>query len=210
MDTATNETSAQPVFCSPRSPRLAFRAPISTIVCVNCASTSSAMVMTSGKSKRSLYPQFRHKRHGRRLSSILCLTRANQPCAIPPLRRRSTAATLFSRPGSRFASKHLFADEFGEFPSLEWFHDDFACVQKDGGHGALHFGVARRGASLMLGLQDRVLVPVIGRHRNAPDVSWLIKFDPAVQRVRGIDIDNPSRSASIRQISDNRDFHSNT
>jgi hypothetical protein len=31
-----------------------------------------------------------------------------------------------------------------------------------------------------------------------------------VQRVRGIDIDNPSRSASIRQISDNRDFHSNT
>ena len=35
----------------------------------------------------------------------------------------------------------------------------------------------------MLGLQDRDLVPVVGQHRHAPDVSWLIKFNPEVQRV---------------------------
>jgi len=60
----------------------------------------------------------------------------------------------------------------------------------------------------MLGLQDRGLVPVIGRHGHAPDVLWLIKFDPAVQRVLRIDIDNPSRSTLIRQVDVNRDSYS--
>src|ERR1019366_563359 len=58
------------------------------------------------------------------------------------------------------------------------------------------------------GLQDRGLVPVIGRHGHAPDVSWLIQFDPAVQQVLRIDIDNPSRSTLIRQVDLNRDSHS--
>jgi hypothetical protein len=43
----------------------------------------------------------------------------------------------------------------------------------------------------MLGLQGRGLVPVIGRHGHAPNVPWFIQFDPAVQRVLRIDIDNP-------------------
>ena len=65
-----------------------------------------------------------------------------------------------------------------------------------------------RSTSLAPGFQDRGLVPVIGRHGHAPDVSWLIKFDPAVQRVLRIDIDNPSRSTLIRQVDVNRDSHS--
>ena len=67
---------------------------------------------------------------------------------------------------------------------------------------------ARRSTSLTPGFQDRGLVPVIGRHGHAPDVSWLIKFDPAVQRVLRIDIDNPSRSTLVRQVDVNRDSHS--
>jgi hypothetical protein len=59
----------------------------------------------------------------------------------------------------------------------------------------------------MLGLQDRGLVPVIGQHGHAPDVSWLIKFDPAAQRVLRIDIDNPSRSTLVRLVDVNRDSH---
>src|ERR1035437_6191955 len=62
----------------------------------------------------------------------------------------------------------------------------------------------------MLGRQERGLVPVIGRHGHAPDVSWLIKFDPAAQRVLRIDIDNPSRSPLVRQVDMNRDSHSTT
>ena len=62
----------------------------------------------------------------------------------------------------------------------------------------------------MLGLQDRGLVPVIRRHGHAPDVSWLIKFDPAVQWVLSIDIDNPSRRTLIRQVDVNRDSHPTT
>src|ERR1035437_8872980 len=58
--------------------------------------------------------------------------------------------------------------------------------------------------------QDRGFVPVIGRHGHAPNVSWLIKFDPAVQRVLRIDIDNPSRSTLIRQVDVNRDSHPTT
>jgi hypothetical protein len=46
----------------------------------------------------------------------------------------------------------------------------------------------------------RVCCPVIGRQRHSPNVSWLIKFNPAVPRVLGIDIDNPSRSTLIRQV----------
>ncbi len=65
-----------------------------------------------------------------------------------------------------------------------------------------------RSRPLTPGFQDRGLVPVIGRHGNAPDVSWLIKFDPAVQRVLRIDIDNPSRRTLIRQVDVNRDSHS--
>ncbi len=67
---------------------------------------------------------------------------------------------------------------------------------------------ARRSTSLTPGFQDRDLVPVIGRHGHAPDVSWLIKFDPAVQRVLRIDIDNPSRSTLVRQVDVNRDSYS--
>jgi len=52
------------------------------------------------------------------------------------------------------------------------------------------------------------LFPVVGRQRHSPNVSWLIKFDPAVQRVLRIDIDNPSRSTLIRQVDANRDSHS--
>src|ERR1035437_2972560 len=62
-------------------------------------------------------------------------------------------------------------------------------------------------ADLVLGLQDRGLVPVIGRHGHAPNVPWFIQFDPAVQRVLRIDIDNPSRSTLIRQVDVNRDSH---
>jgi hypothetical protein len=62
----------------------------------------------------------------------------------------------------------------------------------------------------MPGLQGRYLFPVVERHGHAPDVSWLIKFDPAVQRVLRIDIDNPSRSTLIRQVDVNRDSHSTT
>ena len=61
----------------------------------------------------------------------------------------------------------------------------------------------------MLGPQDRGLVPVVGRHGHAPDVAWFIQFDPAVQRVFGLDVDNPRRSTLIRQVDVNRDSHSN-
>ena len=37
---------------------------------------------------------------------------------------------------------HFFSDQFGELPNFEWFHDDFVRLQKNGGHGALHVGVA--------------------------------------------------------------------
>src|SRR5208282_3951684 len=67
---------------------------------------------------------------------------------------------------------------------------------------------ARRSTSLTPGLQDRGLVPVIGRHWHAPDVSWLIEFDPAAQRVLRIDIDNPSPSTLVRQVDVNRDSYS--
>ena len=59
-------------------------------------------------------------------------------------------------------------------------------------------------------LQGRCLFLVIGRQRHSPNVSWLIKFDPAMQRVSRIDVDNPSRSTLIRQVDVNRDFHSTT
>ena len=58
--------------------------------------------------------------------------------------------------------------------------------------------------------QGRCLFPIIRRQRHSPNVSWLIKFDPAVQRVLRIDIDNLSRSARIRQVDVNRDSHSAT
>ena len=45
-------------------------------------------------------------------------------------------------PASRFVSKHLFAKKVSEFTSFEWFHDDLIGFQKDGGHGALHVGIA--------------------------------------------------------------------
>ncbi len=68
----------------------------------------------------------------------------------------------------------------------------------------------RRSTSLTPSLQVRCLFPVVRRHAHAPDVSWLIQFDPAVQRVLRIDIDNPSRSMLIRQVDVNRDSHSTT
>src|ERR1019366_6094779 len=37
-----------------------------------------------------------------------------------------------------------------------------------------------------------------------------IQFDPAVQRVLRIDVDNPSRSTLIRQVDVNRDSHPTT
>ena len=46
----------------------------------------------------------------------------------------------------------------------------------------------------------RVCCPVIGRQRHSPNVSWLIKFDPAVPRILGIDIHNLSRGTLIRQV----------
>src|ERR1700690_3717633 len=45
-------------------------------------------------------------------------------------------------PGSRFASEHLVAEEFGEFPGFEWFHDDFVRFEKDSVHSALHVGIS--------------------------------------------------------------------
>jgi hypothetical protein len=42
----------------------------------------------------------------------------------------------------------------------------------------------------------------------SPDVSRLIKFDPAVQRVLRIDINNPSGNTLIRYVDVNRDAHS--
>jgi hypothetical protein len=40
------------------------------------------------------------------------------------------------------ASEQLVVDEISELPSLERFHDDFICFQKDGVHRTLHVGVA--------------------------------------------------------------------
>jgi hypothetical protein len=61
----------------------------------------------------------------------------------------------------------------------------------------------------MLSLQDRGLVPVVRRQGHSPNVSRLIECDPAVQRVLGIDIDNPSPGTLIRQVGVNPDSHSN-
>src|ERR1035437_7316655 len=60
------------------------------------------------------------------------------------------------------------------------------------------------------GLQGRCLGPVVREQRDSPNVSWLIKFDPALQRVLRIDIDTPSRSTLVRQVDVNRDSHSTT
>ena len=64
----------------------------------------------------------------------------------------------FSSRSGRFASKHLFADEFGESAHFEWFHDDFIRFQKDGGHSALHVGVAadQQRQCMRLGVAQRV------------------------------------------------------
>ena len=66
-------------------------------------------------------------------------------------------------------------------------------------------GWNERGPSLMPGLQGCRLVPVIGWQRHSPNVSRLVEFNPAVQRVLRIDIDNPSRSALIRHVNVYRD-----
>ena len=47
--------------------------------------------------------------------------------------------------------------------------------------------------------------PIARRQGHSPNVSWLLQFDPAVQQVLRIDIDNPSRSTLVRQIDMNRD-----
>ena len=52
----------------------------------------------------------------------------------------------------------------------------------------------------MPGLQGRRLFPVFGRQRHSPNVSRLIKFDPTVQRVLWIDVDNASLSTLVRQV----------
>jgi hypothetical protein len=43
----------------------------------------------------------------------------------------------------------------------------------------------------MPGLQAPCFIPVIGRQRHSPNVSWLIKFDPAMKRVSRIDVRQP-------------------
>jgi hypothetical protein len=40
-----------------------------------------------------------------------------------------------------------------------------------------------------------------------PNVSWLIEFDTAVQRVATINVDNASGSTLVRQINVNPNFH---
>jgi len=52
------------------------------------------------------------------------------------------AHSYLVRPDSRFAAKHLFADELSEFFDFEWFHENFVRFQKDSVYGALHVGVA--------------------------------------------------------------------
>src|SRR5580698_7209232 len=50
--------------------------------------------------------------------------------------------SFFLDPGRRLTSEELFVDHFGQFPGLEWFHDDFVRLQKDSVHSALHIRVA--------------------------------------------------------------------
>jgi len=60
----------------------------------------------------------------------------------------------------------------------------------------------------MPGLQGRCLFPVVGRQRHSPNVLWLSKFDPALQRILRFDINYRGRSTLIRQIDMDRDLHS--
>jgi hypothetical protein len=57
-------------------------------------------------------------------------------------------------------------------------------------------------------LRGHCLFPVIGRQRYTPNVSWLSKFNPALQRVLRIDVNNPSSSSFVRHVDVNRDSHS--
>ena len=64
-----------------------------------------------------------------------------------------------------------------------------------------------RSRSLMSTLRCRCLFPVVGRQRHSPNVSRLIKFDPAVQRVLRIDINYPGPGSLVRQVDVHRDSH---
>ena len=59
-------------------------------------------------------------------------------------------------------------------------------------------------------LQGPCPFPVVGRQRHSPNVSRLVKFDPAAQLVSRINVNNASRSTLIRQLDVNRDSHSST
>jgi hypothetical protein len=62
----------------------------------------------------------------------------------------------------------------------------------------------------MPNLQGPCLFLVIGWQRYSPNVLRLYKFDPAVQRVLRIDINDSSRGTLIRQVDADRDSRSIT
>ena len=79
-------------------------------------------------------------------------------------------------------------------------------VQRPAKYGPRYFGKLGSTPSF----RGHFLFPVIKRQRHSPNVSWLIKFDPAMQPVSRIDVDNPSCSTLTRQVDVDRDFHSTT
>ena len=54
--------------------------------------------------------------------------------------------------------------------------------------------------------RSRYLSPVIERQRHSPDISRLLQFYTAVQRILRSDEHNPSRRSLIGQVDMNRDF----
>jgi hypothetical protein len=69
-----------------------------------------------------------------------------------------------------------------------------------------HFGRCFSGFSS--GFRVHSLIPVIWWQRYSPNVSRLIEFDPAVQRVLRVDVNYASGNTLICQVDVNRDSHS--
>jgi hypothetical protein len=80
---------------------------------------------------------------GGQLSFLLCFAGTNRPSTmLGRQRRRITPTPSLSTRAAGLRVANFARTSSASLPTSKRFYDDFVCFQKDGGHGALHVGIA--------------------------------------------------------------------